>query len=99
MGLQSACRADFIVAQGNALGSEVVVDCALNGHFNLLRSNKLRRAFSAQLICSSFSQGIALGYDDSAPLGRIVAIVRVNRQALRAAVGATRGTPSGPRAA
>ena len=34
--LQSACRADFIVAQGNALGSEVVVGCALKGHFNLL---------------------------------------------------------------
>ena len=49
-GLQSACRADFIVAQGNALGSEVVVGCALKGHFNLLCSNKLRRAFSAQLI-------------------------------------------------
>ena len=50
--LHSACRADFIVAQGNALGPEIVVGCALNGHFNLLRSNKLRRAFSAQLIWS-----------------------------------------------
>ena len=47
-GLQSACRADFIVAQGNALGSEVIVGCALS-------------------------------YDDSAPLGRIVAILRLNR--------------------
>ena len=35
-GLQSACRADFIVAQGNALGTEVVVGCALKGHFNLI---------------------------------------------------------------
>ena len=76
-GLQSACRADFIVAQGNALGSEVVVGCALKGHFNLLRSSKLRRAYSAQLIRSAFSQGVALGYDDSAPLGRVVAIVRL----------------------
>ena len=84
MGLQSACRADFIVAQGNALGSEVVVGCALKGHFNLLRSNKLRRAFSAQLKCMSFSQGVALGYDEGAPLGRIVAIVRVSRHVLKA---------------
>ena len=63
--------------------------CALKGHLNLLRSNKLRRAFSAQIICVSVSQGVALGYDDSAPLGRIVAVVRVERQALQAAVGAT----------
>ena len=62
--------------------------CALNGHFNLLHSNKLRRAFSAQLIWLPFPQGVALGYDDSAPLGRFVAVVRVNRQALQAAVGA-----------
>ena len=82
MGLQAACRADFIVAQGNALGSRVVVGCALKGHLNLVRRNMLRRTFSAQLIWSSSPQGVALGYDDSAPLGRTVAIVRLNRQAL-----------------
>ena len=60
------------------------MSCALKGHFNLLRNNKLRRAFSAQIIRLSFPQGVALGYDDCAPLGRIVAIVRPNRQAHQA---------------
>ena len=55
---QAACRAELIVAQGNALGPEVVVDCALKGHFNLLHSNKLKRVVVVPGLTASAARGI-----------------------------------------
>jgi len=58
MGLQSACRADFIVAQGNALGRETIVECALKGHLKLSAGSVLRRTFSAQLAACPFPRAL-----------------------------------------
>ena len=90
-------RGSFNVAQGNALGNDDPMTCALKAHFNVLGRNCLKCPYRAQSITTCDPRALPWATMKSALQADPQACGRINRQALHAEAGGVLQPPRMPR--